>query len=223
MNGAHDLGGIHGFGPINPEPEQEEPVFHQDWEKRVLAITLACGMHGKWSIDMSRFARERQSPAQYLKNSYYETWTEGLETLLVEHGLITPEELENGSAEGLSDLKAISAGKVPGILAAGGPTLMDVPMEPLFEVGDKVRVKNNHPAGHTRAPRYVRGREGTVIAYHGVHVFADANSLRPEDGGERRGEPLYGVCFEAGELWGEDGSWRGSVSVDLWQPYLEGE
>ncbi len=92
MNGAHDLGGMHGFGPINPEPN--EPVFHHEWEKRAFAITLACGFLGKWNLDMSRFARETMEPAEYLATSYYEHWLHGLETLLVETGLLTKEEIE---------------------------------------------------------------------------------------------------------------------------------
>ena len=84
MNGAHDLGGMHGFGPVNPEPEVEEPVFHSAWEKRAFGLTLAAGFLGKWTIDMSRYSRERQHPVDYLRHTYYENWLAGLETLLVE-------------------------------------------------------------------------------------------------------------------------------------------
>lgn len=216
MNGAHDMGGMHGFGPINAEPERDEPVFHADWESRVLALTLACGMLGRWNIDISRHARERQDPAQYLANSYYETWTEGLETLLLESGLVSREELDSGHAASLAKPIAVDENRARAILASGGPTLMDSPIEPRFAVGDRVRVVNDHPRGHTRAPRYVRGRVGTVELYHGVHVFADASAL-----GERRGEPLYAVRFEARELWGRDGGEGDTVLADLWQPYLE--
>ena len=83
MNSAHDVGGMHGFGPINPEPEAEEPVFHTDWEKRVFGLTLAAGFIGKWNIDMSRYARERQHPVDYLRHTYYENWLAGLEKLLL--------------------------------------------------------------------------------------------------------------------------------------------
>ena len=103
MNGAHDLGGMHGLGPINPEPEAEEPVFHTDWEKRVFGLTLAAGFPGKWNIDMSRYARERQHPADYLRHTYYENWLAGLEKLLVEAELVNPEELKTGKAAGPAD------------------------------------------------------------------------------------------------------------------------
>ncbi|NQU57833.1 MAG: nitrile hydratase subunit beta [Rhodospirillales bacterium] len=222
MNGAHDMGGVPGFGPINAEPEREEPLFHADWEQRAWVITLACGMLGRWTIDMSRYARERQKPEQYLANSYFETWMAGLETLLLEAGLLTPTELESGRASTISPPVAVDAERAREILATGGPTLMDDPMQPRFRVGDPVLVIDNHPQGHTRAPQYVRGHVGTVEAYRGVHVFADANAARPEDGGQRRGEPLYTVRFAARELWGDDASPNDSVLIDLWQPYLEG-
>ena len=93
MKGGHDLGGQLEMGPINPEPESQEPVFHADWERRVFALTLATGMLGKWNIDESRHARERQDPLAYVQNSYYENWLEGLEKLLVEKGLVSIEEL----------------------------------------------------------------------------------------------------------------------------------
>jgi len=221
MNGAHDMGGVHGFGAINAEAETEEPVFHAEWEKRALAITLTCGMLGRWTLDRMRHARERQDPEQYLSNSYYETWTEGLETLLVETGLVSPEELKSGQVRDTSNVIAADVSRVQKILSTGGPTLMDVPVEPKYLVGDTVRVLNDHPAHHTRSPRYTRGRKGTIQAYHGVHVFADANALPPEDGGERRGEPLYSVSFTASELWGRAGGTNDIVLVDLWQPYLE--
>ena len=93
MQGGHDLGGKQGLGPIDPEPETEEPVFHSEWERRVFGLTLATGMLGKWNIDQSRFAREQQHPIDYLKNSYYENWYEGICKLLLENELISEEEL----------------------------------------------------------------------------------------------------------------------------------
>ena len=86
MNGAHDMGGAHGFGPVEPEPD--EPAFHADWERRVFALTLAMGATGEWNIDMSRFAREDRSPPDYLSKTYYELWLAGLERLLAERGVL---------------------------------------------------------------------------------------------------------------------------------------
>ncbi len=217
MNGAHDMGGMHGFGPIKAEPEATEPLFHADWERPVLALTLATGMLGKWNIDMSRHARERQLPADYLANSYYETWFAGLQTLLLDAGLISDEELASGKMSSPNaDIEAPGPKRAAEILARGGPTLMDIPMSPQFQVGDHVRIINAHPTGHTRVPRYIRGRVGVIDHYNGVHVFADASAL-----GQRQGQPQYNVRFEAQELWGDKARAGDRVHLDLWQPYLQ--
>ena len=92
MNGIHDLGGMHGFGPV--DPERDEPVFHHEWERRAFAVTMAAGFLGEWNIDMSRYAREQMPPAEYLATTYYEHWLFGLEQLLVERGLLTRAEIE---------------------------------------------------------------------------------------------------------------------------------
>jgi len=221
MKGAHDMGGVPGFGPVNPEPERSEPLFHAPWERRAFAVTVACGLLGRWTIDMARHARERQQPERYLANSYYENWMAGLETLLLEKHMITAEELQSGHPATPSTPVAVDAGQALEKLAAGGPTLMDVPAHPLFQIGSQVRVVDNHPTEHTRVPGYASGHIGTVEAYRGVHVFADANARPVEDGGGRVGEPLYTVRFTARELWGAKANPRDSVLIDLWQPYLE--
>src|SRR5580704_2052064 len=105
MNGGHDLGGMHGLGPVDAEPEAVEPVFHAEWERRVFALVRATSVLGRWTVDMSRHARERQHPADYLRHSYYENWLAGLEKLLVEKGLVTAEELGSGKAAGLADIE----------------------------------------------------------------------------------------------------------------------
>ena len=114
MNGIHELGGVHGLGPIDPEPEATEPLFHADWERRVLAVTLACGALGQWNIDMGRHARERQHPVAYLTNSYYQTWLHGLGVLLVERGVLSAEELATGRAAGPAPRPADGPGQ-PGL------------------------------------------------------------------------------------------------------------
>lgn len=217
MNGPHDLGGQHGLGPVDPEPEADEPVFHHDWERRAFALTLASGMLGQWNIDEGRYARERQHPVDYLSNTYYENWLAGLETLLVEKGLISAEELTSGKAAGRAEgYRVPDAEGARKILASGGPTRMNADLTPAFQPGDKVRVVNNHPLTHTRAPRYTRNHVGTVERRHGVHVFADANAK-----GSHEGQHLYSVRFEPDELWGEDGAGLGAVYVDLWEPHLK--
>jgi nitrile hydratase subunit beta len=219
MNGGHDLGGMHGLGQIDAEPETAEPVFHHDWEKRVFALTLASAALGQWSIDMGRHARERQHPADYLRHSYYENWLAGLEKLLVERGLVSVEELASGRAAGPApeDLRArvLRADKVGPGLARGAPSAMEIADPPRFAVSDRVRAINRHPLGHTREPRYVRGRTGVIHEHYGAHVFPDLSAE-----GRREGRHLYSVRFEARELWG-DPARDGAVYVDLWQDYLE--
>ena len=146
MNGAHDLGGMHGLGPINPEPEAEEPVFHAAWEKRVFGLNLAAGALGRWNIDISRYARERQHPVDYLRHSYYENWLAGLEKLLVERGLVTAEELAAGKAAGPADAdtrqRVLKAENVAQVLAQGSPVAMASDAPPRFKPGDQVRALN---------------------------------------------------------------------------------
>lgn len=220
MDGAHDMGGMQSFGPVNPEPEAEEPVFHHDWERRIFALTLAAGAMGKWNIDMSRFARESQPPAQYLTNTYYEQWLVGLEKLLVDAGLVTAEELASGKPAGplAADLKArvLKPEAVAAAMARGDKFRMDDDVAPRFMVGERVRVRNEHPLGHTRAPRYVRGREGVIDRDHGVFVFADANAA-----GNKVGQHCYSVRFPAQELWGEAATETDYLYLDLWDDHLE--
>ncbi len=220
MNSAHDLGGMHGFGPIEPEPEADEPVFHTDWEKRVFGLTLAAGFLGKWNIDMSRYARERQHPVNYLQNTYYENWLAGLEKLLVEKNLVQPEELKTGTSEGPADpstrQRVLKSEDVAETIAKGSPVAMTIDTPPRFKSGDNVRAVNRHPLGHTREPRYIRGRVGTINEYHGAHVFPDRSAE-----GSKEGRHLYSVCFTAEALWGESASGRTAVYVDLWEDYLE--
>jgi len=220
MNSAHDLGGMHGFGPINPEPEGEEPVFHAEWEKRVFGLTLALGSLRKWNIDMGRHARERQHPVDYLRHTYYENWLAGLEKLLVETGLVAAEELATGKAMVPTDeatrQRVLKAEHVPMRLAKGAPVTMAIDTAPRFKPGDMVRAINRHPLGHTREPRYVRGRIGVIHEYHGAHVFPDRNAQ-----GSREGRHLYSVRFEASSLWGENANKGSAVYVDLWEDYLE--
>lgn len=192
MNGAHDLRGMHGFGPVKPEPEAEEPVFHAAWEKQVFGLTLAAGFLGQWNLDMSRFARERQYPAAYLQHSYYENWLAGLETLLVEAGLVTRAELATGKAVGPADENLrrgrLQAGEVAEALAKGSPVETAVETLARFKAGDRVRAVNQHPAGHTREPGYVRGRAGIVYEHYGTHIFPDAHA-----NGSKVGRHLYCV------------------------------
>jgi nitrile hydratase beta subunit len=217
VNGGQDLGGVHGFGPVKPEPN--EPVFHDEWEKRAFALTLAMGMPGGWNIDMSRFARENRPPAEYLAMSYYQIWLAGLEVLLEERGLVTEKEI--GAGHALAPPKPVkrilSPGDVAQVLYRGGPTERQTNTAAAFKAGDKVRAKNINPLTHTRLPRYVRGHIGVIERVVGCHVFPDSNAR----GAGEDPQWLYTVSFDGRELWGADGDASVKVSVDAWEPYLE--
>lgn len=219
MSRVHDLGGLHGLGPVEPTPEDHEPTFHAQWEGRIFAMVLACGALGRWNLDESRHARERLDPVDYLRSSYFERWVAGLETLLVEREVLSAQELASGRSAGTpTELSArrLVAEQVAPALARGRPPDTEPSREPVFRPDDRVRVRPVTTAGHTRAVRYAQGRFGTVQAHRGCHVFPDRNAH-----GEKVGEHLYNVAFTASELWGQAAAPRDTVRVDLWEAYLE--
>ena len=216
MNGPHDVGGMMGFGPV--APELHEPVFHAEWEKRMLGLALCAGAVGGWNLDESRHARENRHPADYYSSSYYEIWLKGLERLLVDHQVITAEELAEGRSmgPGPGDARVLTAERVPRTLASGGPVDRPAHRAARFAVGDEVTTRQMNPTGHTRLPRYVRGKRGIVEAAHGCHIYPDAHA----HGQGERPQWLYTVCFDGQELWGDGAEPGLSVSVDAWEPYL---
>lgn len=218
MNGAQDLGGMQGFGPLAPEPD--EAPFHADWERRALAVTLAAGALGHWSIDESRHARESLHPADYLSSSYFEIWLKGLAALLARHGLASLTEL--AAARALEPARpthrpTLAARDVAPALARGAPYAREPSSPARFAEGDAVRTINAHPPGHTRLPRYARGRMGVIERVQGVFVLPDAQA-------HGLGEApcwLYTVRFEGRELWGAAADANLTVSIDAFEPYLE--
>lgn len=216
MNGVHDMGGMHGLGPV--VHETDEPVFHHEWERRAFAITMAAGFLGEWNIDMSRYARERMPGAASLAASYYERWLWGLELLLVEHGLLTREEVDTGRARGRSGaVRVLRAADVGKVLLKGGPARLPDEVPPRFTAGARVVARTINPTGHTRLPRYARGRRGVIARDHGVFIFADASAI----GQGPKPQHLYSVRFAARELWGPEASARDAVSLDLWDDHLD--
>jgi len=217
MNGGADLGGMQGFGPVRQEPD--EPLFHADWEPRVMGIVVALGAAGKWNIDQSRHARESLPPADYLRFSYYHIWTEGVQKLLLSRDMVTASELSTGKLQTAPvEIKArLSPSQVwDGLHALGGAANRVETDTPAFEVGQTVVTINDHPNGHTRLPRYARARRGVITRLLGFHVF-------PDSSGNDRGEDprwLYQVKFSAQELWGPGKNPRDSVTLDLWEPHL---
>jgi nitrile hydratase subunit beta len=204
MNGIHDLGGMDGLGPV--EVEANEPVFHAQWERVVLRSVL--GGHLGGNLHAFRHSIERMDPAHYLTSPYYEHWLTGLATLMVERGVITAGELE-----------ARAGGRFP--LSRPIPPLPPptppASAAPRFAIGSAVRVVNEHPLGHTRCPRYVRGKRGVVVRHDGAFTVPDVAAHFALAGEE----PVYRVRFAARELWGVAAGARESVHVDLWERWLE--
>ena len=217
MNGVHDMGGMQGMGAI--EAEKNEPVFHAPWQGRAYAVTRAMGAWRKWNLDATRYQRELIPPVDYFTKSYYERWIVALVELMVKTGLVTKAEIESGTPDQGSPklTPALTAEKVPTLIAKGVPAKRDVPVVASFHAGERVRSRNINPVGHTRLPRYARGKVGTIHRDHGVFVFPDSNALFL---GEKP-QHVYSVRFAARELWGEQAAVQDSVYVDLWDSYLE--
>lgn len=222
MNGIHDLGGMHGFGPV--EREENEPPFHAPWEAVVVAISNATRGSGVLNIDEFRHGIERMDPAHYLASSYYEHWLDGITRILLEKGEISAEEIDARTAFFAERPDA------PATAALAGPppprrerpadlphgVVREATAPPRFAPGDTVVTRVIHPAGHTRLPRYARGKRGVVHRFHGVHVFPDTNA----HGRGEHPQPLYSVRFDARELWGDAAEPGQSVHLDLWESYL---
>jgi nitrile hydratase subunit beta len=221
MNGAHDLGGMHGFGPVDIEPD--EPVFHHAWERRAFAITLAAGFLGQWNIDQSRFAREQMPPAEYLATTYYEHWMFGLEKLLHDRKLVDRAEIDARERDPASSVTPVAGGRVLAArdvekaLRTSRTSKADEDVPPRYKVDDRVVTRTINPLGHTRLPRYARGKRGVVALDHGVWVFPDTAG----NGLGRKPQHCYSVRFEARELWGDAASARDAVYIDLWDDHLE--
>jgi nitrile hydratase subunit beta len=216
MNGVHDMGGMDGFGKV--EPEANEPVFHADWEARVMAMNRAMGATGAWNIDMSRYSREILAPDVYLASSYYRKWLLGLEQMLLERDLVGADEIAEGRAlrPGKPLKRKFTAAEIDRVLTRG--SFSRVATAPArFKPGDRVRARNINPRTHTRLPRYVRGHRGIVERLQGCHVFPDAAAT----GKGEQPQWLYTVCFGARELWGDDADPTVTVSVEAFEPYLE--
>jgi nitrile hydratase len=216
VNGIHDMGGMHGFGKVEPEPN--EPVFHAAWEGRVLAMQRAIAYTGAWSIDTSRAAQESLPAQVYLGVSYYKRWALGLEQNLLGKGLVGADELAAGHAlyPGTPVDRVMTAADIAPALTRGKfgrtPTA-----SARFTIGERVRAKNMHPATHTRLPRYVRGHVGVIERIEGCHVFPDSAAV----GAGENPQWLYTVVFGGRDLWGEASDPTVKVSIEAFEPYLE--
>jgi len=217
MNGIHDMGGMQDMGPI--KYEKNEPVFHAEWEARVFAMFLAAGAWHKWNLDAFRHTREVLPPDDYLRMSYYEQWLSGLLDLLVRSGLVTTAEIQSGApAPGAGRATPpLTPDEIPATLPNRIHANRDAQVSSRFQVGRRVRARNINPVGHTRLPRYARGKFGTIHRDHGVFVFPDTNAHFLGENPQH----VYSVCFAARELWGAQAAEKDCVYVDMWDDYLE--
>ncbi|MFK7992844.1 MAG: nitrile hydratase subunit beta [Granulosicoccus sp.] len=217
MNGVHDMGGLQCFGKIE---QDDETLFHHDWERQVLSLSLAMGATGIWNLDQSRAARESLPGSYYLGAGYYRIWLAALEKLLMANGLVSQEELETGIKQDAPRQlpRILEADKVEAVLASGSPVDRPATTEPKFSVGNIVTVRNLHRATHTRLPAYIRRCQGQIVKVHGCHIFPDSHAI----GEGENPEWLYNVRFSSSELWGHDAH-PGSIHVDCWEPYLISE
>ena len=217
MDGIHDMGGMDGFGPI--PIKNKEPVFHATWEARVWAMNTALGAWGEWNIDAGRYTLEQLDPALYLSSSYYQRWLYRTENLLVDHGLVSREEIETPPANRNTKIsrEPLSLDDILTRQRNTRSARLNDEVAPRYHMGDQVRARNIHPKGHTRIPRYVRGRLGVIDRDHGVFIFPDTNAVFAG----KSPQHLYSVCFTAREIWGTKAVVTDKVYVDLWDEYLE--
>jgi nitrile hydratase subunit beta len=215
-NSIHDMGGMHGFGRVEPEPA--EPPFHARWEGRIFALQRALGRAGLWTIDAGRASLEALPPLDYLGSSYYRRWFLGLENRLVGQGLVGTDEIAAGHSlrPGARLPRTLAAADVENSLTRGD-FARQTNQPARFNAGDRVRTKNMNPVTHTRLPRYARGKTGTVEAVRGCHVFPDTAALGAGDNPQW----LYAVVFSARELWGDDADPAVKVSIEAFEPYLD--
>jgi len=207
VDGIHDIGGMDGFGRM----ARDESIFHAPWERTAFALASSARMVG--NTDDFRHAIERLDPAFYLGADYYGRWLGALEVRLRERNLIDSDEVDRRAGSATARPHALASVGLPTASPDGGP-VRTLERRPLFAVGQSVMARDLHPIGHTRLPRYVRGHRGTITRVHPAFVFPDTNA----HGWGEDPQYVYAVQFAAAHLWGAGDH---SVSVDLFEPYLE--
>jgi nitrile hydratase len=216
MSSAADLGGVRGFGAIGQE--ENEPVFHADWEARAMGIVIALGACGLWNLDMSRSARETLPKPFYLTANYYQIWLEAAIKLMKERGMVSDAEIDAAKAmePPIAVKRMLAACDVQAVLFAGGPADRKPEGRPQFEIGQSVRTISDLPQTHTRLPSYARNKQGIITKIHGFHVLPDMNS----QGLGEHPHWLYQVTFSSHALWGAQGNEIDTITLDLWEPYM---
>lgn len=220
MNGIHDVGGMDGFGKVFAE--EEELLFHEEWERRAFGLLNGALGQGFFNLDEMRHGIERMNPADYLTSGYYGHWTATLAKLLVEKGMIDEAELDRRTQAYQNESnKEVPRREDPDlvehmkqVIKFGASTVRELSVPPKFEVGSRIKTINYNPSGHTRLPRYARGKHGIIHAVYDPHVFPDTHA----HGQGESPEYLYSVRLTVDELWGVNE--QGAVHIDLWESYL---
>jgi nitrile hydratase len=218
MDGIHDMGGTQGWGEIHFDPG--EPAFTEPWQGRAFAMCLLSmnRLTGR-NLDAMRHALERLRPLQYLANGYYGRWLLMAETLLTDSGVIAEGAVDARArrlrGEDVAEPPEPELAK-PDYTPAGPGSLRQVDDPPRFKVGEQVRARDLHPRGHTRLPRYVRGRIGTVERIQPAAVLPDTNAHFIAENAQH----CYQVAFDSQTLWGDDAE-PFVLHIDLFDDYLE--
>jgi nitrile hydratase len=212
------MGGMQGWGSVHFDPS--EPAFKAPWEGRAFAISLlSMNRLTGCNLDAMRHALERQTPLEYLRNGYYGRWLLLSETLLTDSGVIPPGAVDARArklrGDDVTEPPDVELSK-PDYTATGPGSLRQIDDPPRFKVGEQVRAKDMHPAGHTRLPRYVRGRIGTVERLQPAAVLPDTNAHFVAENAQH----CYGVVFSSNDLWGADAE-PFVLHIDLFESYLE--
>lgn len=232
MNGIHDIGGMHGLGAI--DPESDEPVFHAEWERRMFALWMAAFAAGIYNDNEFRHAIECMAPADYLTTSYYEHWLESMERVMIDKNQFDRAELEAAWAPGAGAavapraadragtggggaMSALTVDQVIPLFMGGASARVDADVAAKFKTGDAVIARNINPPGHTRLPRYVRGKRGVIAKDHGVFGFPDSIAHGQGDAAQH----VYSVGFSAREVWGDGATPRDSFYLEMWDDYLD--
>lgn len=221
MDSIADMGGMQGFGPVRSAPPGDPP-FHEPWEGRAFALTLLSinRLSGR-NLDAMRHALERIPPAEYLneEDGYYGRWLKCAEIMLTDSGIIAPDAVEARArrlrGEDIPEPPEPAPNK-PDYTPAGPGSLRQIGDPPAFKVGQTVRAKDIHPRGHTRLPRYVRGRRGAIERIQPAALLPDTNAHFEGENAQN----CYGVAFDSAELWGPEAE-PFTLRIDLFESYLE--
>ena len=217
MDGIHDMGGQYGWGSVAVDPD--EAVFAEPWEGKAFALgAMSAGLSGT-NLDAFRHALERLHPLDYLSDGYYGRWLACAELLLVDSGVLPPGAVEARARNIVGETVAEPGDvelKKPQYERGGAGSLRQIDTAHSFAVGDRIRARDLHRAGHHRMPAYVRGRCGVVTALRPAAVLPDATAHFTGE------EPqhVYTVTFTSTELWGPDAE-ASTLNIDLFESYME--